>query len=256
MLRRALSVCAVLGMVSVANAGLAISLVPSATGPYQPGQTINVDIMAQLTPGTPSVPGPAGTTSLVRVRLMQFDLADSSPELNITPVSHHPTADIGPVPFWDLSGSSACAADETGCGLNYFIDGSISGDDDILNITYTGLTSSGSLLVTLNQTTAKRVGELQITLPQAGGDYLLDVLNADEADINRGAELRWGFGSTADPTDPTSPLRAQNTAGAGGIVYAEGSIGGLNLVVVPEPATLALLGLGGLAAAYRRRRAA
>lgn len=227
MLRCALCVCAVLGFVTAAHAGLAISLVPQTPGPYDPGQTVNVDILAQLTPGTPSVPGPGGTTSLVRVRLMQFDLSDSSPELTFPADQppHHLTADIGPVGFWDLSGSTGCANDEASCGLNYFIDGNPS--DDLLNLTYTGLTSSGSLLVTLNQAAPKRIGELAVVLPDTPGTYVLDVLNDDDADINHGAELRWGFGSTADPTDPTSPLRAFG----GGITMVAGQESGLVFVV-------------------------
>jgi hypothetical protein len=249
MLRRALSVCAVLGFVSAAHAGVAITLVPHPSQPgegYQPGEVLNVDILAQLTSGTPSLPGPAGTTTAVRVRLMQFDLADSDAALGISTVDHHPLSDLGPIPFWDFGGSTGCANDETACGFNYFIDGSIA-SDDILNITYIGTTTSGGAMITLNQTAQRRVGQLTVTLPTDPGTYLLDVLNADEVDINQGAELRWGFGSVGDPTDPTSPLRANG----GGI-----SGGQVRFTVIPEPATLALLGLGGVAAALRRRRTA
>lgn len=246
MLRRALSLCAVLGFVSAANAGVAITLVPEPNTPtYNPGEVVNVDVLANLTAGTPSVPGPGGTTTAIRVRLMQFDLSDSDAALGISTVDHHPTSEPagGPIPFWDMSGASACAGDETTCGNNYFIDGSIS-SDDILNITYIGTATSSSAMIQLNQT-PRRVGELLITLPTDPGTYVLDVLNADEQDINQGAEVRWGFGSAADPNDPSSPLRAST----GGITG-----GTLSFTVIPEPATLALLGMGGLAAAFRRRR--
>ena len=72
-----------------ANAGAVISLVPTLPGPYVPGQVINIDVMAQLTPGTPSIPGPAGTTTTIRLHSMQLDFTDSTPELEINAVSHH-----------------------------------------------------------------------------------------------------------------------------------------------------------------------
>jgi len=259
MLRRAFCVCAVLGLASAAQAGAIISLVPQeAAGPngYDPGQVVHVNVMAQLSAGTPSVPGPAGTTTLIRLRYMQLDVSDSSPALGIGVVDHHADSDVGAIPFWDFSGSTSCAGDPSACGGNYFIDGNISADD-LMNITFIGLNSSGSQMITLNQTAAKRVGEFALTMPNAGGEYVLDVLNADDSNPNNGAEIRWGFGSTADPTDPSSPIRAGVTAGGGGIVMIAGQENGLSLpVAIPEPATLALLGMGGLAAAFRRRRAA
>lgn len=262
MLQRALAICAVLGFVTAAHAGLAISLIPQTPGPYNPGQTVNVDVLAQLTPGTPSVPGPVGTTTTVRVRLLQFDVSDTSPELSLGVVGHHPLNEtfdpdadgvFDPIPFWDFSGASACAGNEAACGDTYFIDGSIS--DNILNTTYIGTSSSGTKMIVLTQANPKRVGELAITMPNEGGTFSLDVLNADETDINKGAQLNWGFGLTSDPTDPASPLRANG----GGITMVVSSLtdpqGRLQFAVVPEPATLALLGLGGLAAAFRRRNA-
>ena len=109
-------------------------------------------------------------------------------------------------------------------------------------------------MITLNQTFPKRVAEFSFTLPpEPCGDHRIDVLNDDDANDNLGGEIRWGFGGTADPTDPTSPLRAED----GGIFMAPGQANGLlfsilDVPCIPEPATLALLGLGMLAAAFRR----
>ncbi len=238
-----------LSLGSYSFAGVAITLVPSDPH-YYPGIPVNIDVLAQLTPDTPSVPGPGGTASSIRVRMMQFDLADSDAALTISPVNHHLGADFGPVPFWDFSGAGACSADPTACGTNYYVDGNIN-SDDLLNITYTGLTSSGSFMITLNQSVPKKVGELVVTMPSIGV-YTLDLLNADEADINRGAEIRWGYGSTADPTDPTSPLRANTGGITGGQLRFYACAGDPDCI--PEPGTLALLGLGGLAVGKRRRR--
>ncbi len=181
-----------------AHAGVAITLVPDPNTPvYKPGDVIRIAVFAQLTAGSPAT---------IRLRLMQFDLSDSDAALGISTVAHHLAADIGPIPFWDFSGSTTCANDEASCGTNYFIDGDITADK-ILNLTYTGLTTSGSFMITLNQTTPKRVGEFNVTMPSLAGTYMLDVLNADNADDNSGAEIRHGFGVTADPGSFT--LRAE-----------------------------------------------
>lgn len=256
MLRRALPVCFLLPccLSSSSFAGVVITLVPNTIGPYQPGQQINIDVFAQLTPGTPSVPGPGGTTTSIRVRMMQFDFSDTHPALlqSIVPAGHHPIQESqmfsGPIPFWDYSGSWACANDEASCGLNYFVDGSLTDSTpNIVNTTYASPASSSNLMVTLNQAVPKRIGEFAVTLPSEPGTYVLDVLNADEADENKGADIRWGFGTLSDPTDPTSPLRA-NT---GGITYGL-KAGPMSIAVVPEPPTLALLALGAFVTCFRR----
>jgi hypothetical protein len=249
MLRRALSVCAVLGFVSAAHAGVAITLVPQpGQAEYQPGDVVNVDVMAQLTSGTPSVPGPAGTTSLIRVRLMQFDFRASDAALGISPVLNHPDSDLGGNLFWDFSGSTTCVSDPANCGGGHFIDGTIAGDD-LVSIVFLSQSTSSSGMVRLTQANPIRVGAVSITLPTDEGTYILDVLNSDDPDTeNRGARVDWGFGGTSpDPSDPSSPLRATDGDFTGG---------SYEFTVVPEPATLALLGLGGAAAAFRRRRTA
>jgi len=243
-------------MVSAAHAGVAISLDPSADGPYTRGQTIQVDVYALLTPGTPSVQ-PTGTQNQIRVRFFNLDLTDSSPSLGITPVMNHLDADPdedgvpNPVPFWFMSNTN-CTNNPTSCGTNYFIDGDLETiTPDILNITWTGLTSSASGMITLNQTAPKLVGSLSVTFNEVG-TQTLDVLNDDEVSLNFGAEIRHGFGVAADPTDPLSPIRANG----GAMFMVAGQENGFVANVVPEPATLVLLGLGGVAAAFRRRRSA
>jgi len=260
MLRRALSVCAVLGMVSAAQAGVAITLVPAGPGPdgiYEVGDTVQVDILAQLTPGTPSVQ-PTGTQNQIRVRLFNLDLTDTDPGLAITPVLYHADRDYDddpetletPIPFWNFTASTRCTGDAKRCGSDYFIDSDlVTITPNILNITWaaaTGTSSSGQIV--LNQTTNRLVASLNVTFTGLG-DQTLDVLNADETSLNLGAEIRHGHGVAADPTDPLSPIRAN-----GGAMFQVGGPTVFN--VVPEPATLALLGLGGVAAAFRRRRSA
>ncbi|MGB2988207.1 MAG: PEP-CTERM sorting domain-containing protein [Phycisphaerae bacterium] len=76
------------------------------------------------------------------------------------------------------------------------------------------------------------IGSIGVELPTDPGLYLLDVLNADEPDETLGAK----FGS----------WRAYDGDVTGGV---------FGFVVVPEPATLSLLILGGFAALRQRRGA-
>lgn len=94
----------------------------------------------------------------------------------------------------------------------------------------------------------------QITLPEGGevrlGDIdvttnatdTLDVMNADNADPNFGARADFGFGGAGDPVTTWRAFSGELT-------------GGTLEMVVPEPGTLALLGLGAAAALRRRRNA-
>jgi hypothetical protein len=176
--------------------------------------------------------------------MMQFDLSGSHNDLKVTPVENSSNPWGVAVPFWVFSSLAPCDPEECD-NIGYFIDGHIDVSDNILKITYTGLSTSSNFMITLHQSVPKKVGELAVTYPLAPGAYLLDILNADDPDPNHGAEIQWGFGSAADPMDSTSPLRA-NT---GGITGGQICVGDC----IPEPGTLALLGLGGLAVGKRRR---
>ena len=99
-----------------------------------------------------------------------------------------------------------------------------------------------------------RLGGMVVTLPAArggGAEYTFDVLNlANTDDANLGMIIDFGFGTEGDPvlkwgSASESPLVNDS------ITYANGP---LTLTVIPEPATLILLGLGGLAALRRRRK--
>ena len=251
MLRRVLSSCLSLVIASAANAGVNITLVPDHVGPYEIGEVIRFDVLAQLTPGTPSVPGPGGTTTSVRVRRLQFDLADTDPALlaGLHPVGHHALQETqpspGPIPFWDFGSVPACAGYEYHCGDGYFVDGTLTPPSEtIFAITFVSLTTSTYLR--LHQTIPTRVGQFDVTMPNVPAKaWTLDVLNTDTTDPeNAGAQLWWGFGSAVDPFDPTSPLFATGFTG-----------GSFSFTLIPEPATLFLLSLGGLGVVFGRRSA-
>ncbi|MCH8150664.1 MAG: PEP-CTERM sorting domain-containing protein [Planctomycetes bacterium] len=106
-----------------------------------------------------------------------------------------------------------------------------------------------------------RLGGMLVTLPSARGgaaEYTFDVLNAEAQTTNDGMSLDFGFGTSLkdgspDPNDLVTKWSSVLGAGDDSITYADGS-GPLTLRVIPEPATLILLGLGGLAAIRRRRK--
>ena len=202
-------------------------------------------------------PVPVTGATSVRLRLAQFDLSDTTPALlaGITPVSTHPDAEV-PFRFWDFTSTTNCQGDSTVCGDRHLIDGELPappGSDNIFNIVFTGTTQNLPRMLSLSTAGDTRLGRMEVTLPAglAAGDYLLDVLNANETDENLGADIRYGFGT---PTDTSNIFRASDSE----IVYGANQPGGFRFTVVPipEPATLAMLGLGGLAAAFRRRRCA
>lgn len=251
MLRCVTWIVTVLGVASVVDAAALVSLVPAGPGDgvaYRRGEQVQVDFYVQMDAASPQS---------IRVRLLQFDLADSSPDLTLIAIQNHPQSDIGPFPFWNFGATPACAGQESLCGTNYFIDGSLppSGNlitQDILGIAYFGTTYSDAFQLTLRQEAPTLVGSLAVVMPPTGGDFVLDVLNADNTDTNLGADLRYGFGM---PWDPVS-VRLQ--AVDGGIVMAPGAgtdeFGRVAFAVVPEPGTLTLIALGGAAVISRSRR--
>lgn len=222
-------------------------------GPFTGGETVLVHVMVTADQD-------------LKIRGAQVDLRASSPELTIGEDIDAVNQPIDGVPnFWfDYSPITIAGLLQQGTypasGINPIsVQSTTGGYTDFSNLmqgnplipfpaaTSFGGTTETANMLTLSNGVPTRLGGVIVTLPTDPGVYTLDVLNIANEDQNFGAIIDFGFGT--GPGDEVT--KWASTPGADGrITYANGP---LLLEVIPEPATLILLGLGGLAALRRRR---
>jgi len=109
-----------------------------------------------------------------------------------------------------------------------------------VDMVYTSQQPMEQLIVHVPDGASYLVGTLEVIYPDSPGSYFVDAINARAPDTNSGALFAYGFDHRVNLHYTFGNL-------AGSPIY-------LVAVAVPEPATVALLGIGGLALVIQRRR--
>ena len=220
MLRRVFGLAAVLALSTGVVEAQVFTLSPSVAGPYNSGQVIDVYVdLASPVSGVPNR----------YLRVVQLDTRNSDNAIESA---------INGGFSWDFSSIQMG-------GVGYAAFGGL----PIPQVSYTGVTQNPNQQYLLpGDGSPLRLGSFNITLPNVSSEttFLLTVLTPPDSpfDLATGARVSSGFGGL-DPVIDSRPGLGNLTGGS------------IQLTVIPEPATLALLAAGLLAAAgFSRRRAA
>jgi hypothetical protein len=274
MFKRGLSLVAVLAMASMANAGAVVELriadelgnpvsPTNQDGTWDGGENVVVEMWVT-----------ADDTFVIRSA--QIDYRSSSPELILGKDIDSVNQPFDGVPNFWFDYSRSVNGVGTYPAMGEGDDGPTTGDYvDFSNLTagvpavpFPPSTASGrtthsaTRMIEVAAGVPFRLGGMPTTLPAADPTavrtYTLDLLGADANNVNNGTAIGFGFGSAAVGDKPVTlwSTAINDPTVNSPIAYAPGRAGPIQFVVVPEPATLAILALGGLAAALRRRRTA
>ncbi len=220
MFKRGLALVLVLGVASIANAGA----------------TFQVDILTA--PNAPDGVNYLGGTTVdfgvnvaadqpIELRLLTLDFAGSDPALTFVGPDVFNIGNPGSdgIMEFEFDFSSLFGAFLYGQFPNYMQP----------NATYTGLQPQAGFILATGPG-GLPVGTGAVQLPAADGSYTLDALNANGG--GDGAKIQFDFTNTVTWTAGNGDITGNSPV----------------LTVVPEPATLALIGLGGIAALRRRKK--
>jgi hypothetical protein len=218
MLLRAITLGLTLSVVSIAQGGAVVSLSPSPVGQtYAPGSTHTFAVQLSQTV----------TTGDKYLRMVQFDLNASDASLGLAlPVVHNldgfPVTSPTDIQFFSFVGVPACDVLASSCGTDHFVvdqlNTAVPPGPRIISATFgsaTQLSENQQRQIRLpGDGSPVTVGMIQVTMPGAIGDYELNLVNAAEANVDKGGQLRFGFGCQGLTGACSDPITAWRASGA------------------------------------------